>query len=293
MKWTGHFKAAEVWRRESSRTWPIAMFNEIDATELEKIRARYKAKNLKAPSYTALVIKAIAQAIAEHKDQHPVVNGYVRQFLFFRSIHIFPEISCGFSKSVEHEGQELVLPGFIPSPEKLSLEAISDYLQSMSDPTQHPLFEGIRTFYKLPFFLQQFLNWLGAFVPSMRFSSRGSFNLTSVGFLGLDYHALPQSGALQFGIGLVRDRVVAQAGVPVVAKTFILFGSFDRRLMSGKPAALVMARVREILESDELGRDLLNDDRTYHRSSIRDTADHSRHFIESSEAHSNETAPAF
>ena len=76
-----------------------------------------------------------------------------------------------------------------------------------------------------------------------------------MGKFGADFHlSLPQTSTLQFGMGAVKDRVVARAGLPVVVKTMNLTLSFDRILMNGRPAGILLetiARIMTQLELDE------------------------------------------
>lgn len=246
----GYHRAVELWRRETANSWGVMMVNEINASAMEEARARLRAAGRLAPSYTAFVIKATAQAIAEQKHTEPTLNAYLKNFLGFKKIHVFGEVSCGFSKAKVVNGQEIVWPGCIPSPQTKSLNAITAELKEQSSGNDQKRLKEVLMFYRLPGFLQKLLLWVGAYFPKLRADTRGSYSFTSVGHLGIDWHGLPQSSALQFGMGQVRDRVFAVNGQPKVAKGFDLMGSFDRRFMSGKPAAELLARVRNILEEE-------------------------------------------
>lgn len=248
----GYHRAVELWRRETAAAWGVFILNEINAQQMVRLRQLYKTAGLPVPSYTAIVIKAIASAIAEMKLEEPTLNAYLKNFLGFKRVHLFDEVSCGFSKAAVIDGQEIVVPGHIPSPQNKSLGEITRELKEKSSTADKARLKDVLTFYKLPGLLQRLALWIGAYFPKLRESTRGTFSFTSVGHLGVDWHGLPQSGALQFGMGVVRDRVFAVDGKPTVAKGFDIMCSFDRRFMSGKPPAMLMGRVREILESPRL-----------------------------------------
>lgn len=250
LAYDGYHRAVELWRRETASAWGVMMVNEINAGEIETARLRLRAAGRPAPSYTAFVIKATAQAIAEMKGAEPTLNGYLKNFLGFKKIHVFEEVSCGFSKAAVVEGQEIVLPGRITTPQTKSLNAITAELKEQSSGKDEKRLKEVLMFYRLPGVLQKLLLWVGAYFPKLRADTRGSYSFTSVGHLGVDWHGLPQSSALQFGMGQVRDRVFAVNGQPKVLKGFDLMCSFDRRFMSGKPAAELIARVRYILEKE-------------------------------------------
>jgi hypothetical protein len=184
------------------------------------------------------------------KTAEPTLNAYLKNFLGFKRIHCFAEVSCGFSKAAVVGGQEIVLPGRIVSPQGRSLASITQDLKEQSLGKDEKRLKEVLMFYRMPGVLQKLLLWVGAYFPKLRADTRGSYSFTSVGHLGVDWHGLPQSSAMQFGMGQVRDRVFAVKGQPKVEKGFELMCSFDRRFMSGKPAAELMARVRYILEKE-------------------------------------------
>lgn len=247
--YAGYHRAVELWRQETQAAWGVMLVNEINASHIVAIRERYRREGLPVPSYTAFVIRATAQAIAEMKGAEPTFNSYLKNFLGFKRIHCFESVSCGFSKAAIVDGQEIVIPGVITEPQNKSLNGITAELKTQSSAEAQRLKEVVM-FYRMPGLLQKLLLWVGAYFPKLRAGTRGSYSFTSVGHLGVDWHGLPQSSALQFGMGQVRDRVFAVNGQPVVAKGFELMCSFDRRFMSGKPAAELLGRVRTILETD-------------------------------------------
>ncbi|RZA09743.1 MAG: hypothetical protein EOP11_00785, partial [Proteobacteria bacterium] len=187
----GYHRAVELWRRETAAAWGVMILNEINGSQLEAVRAKYKAAGRLAPSYTAFVIKATAKAIAEMKTAEPTLNAYLKNFLGFKRIHCFAEVSCGFSKAAVVDGQEIVLPGRIVSPQLQSLTKITHDLKEQSLGKDEKRLKEVLLFYRLPGFLQKLLLWVGAYFPKLRADTRGSYSFTSVGHLGVDWHGLP------------------------------------------------------------------------------------------------------
>jgi pyruvate/2-oxoglutarate dehydrogenase complex dihydrolipoamide acyltransferase (E2) component len=253
-RFTGFHNAVEVWHREIKNVWQIQLVNEIESDRLEALRESYKKRGIKPPSYTALVIKAIAMAMDEERKLYPEINAFIRRFLWFRKIVVFDRISCGCVVSVEIDGQDRVGVVVVEDPEKKSFQEITTAIQSFSEPNSAGM-KNIKLFYGVPKLLQMFFNWIGALSTTIRFESRGTFSITTVGKFGVDVQGTPQSGSLQFGFGVIRDRVVARDGKPFVAPTFNLTCCFDRRIMNGKAAARVLDRIRKILNAADFPKD--------------------------------------
>lgn len=251
-KFNGFHRAVEVWHSEMKHVWPIYLINEIEADRLELLRKTYKDRGLKAPSYNALVIKAVAKAIDEQRKTFPEINAYFWRFLFWKKFVVYERISCGVVVAIDMEEQDRIAVGVVEDPEKKSLVEITESIQNYSKPASLAM-KNITLFYKVPKVLQMLFNWIGAHSTKIRFENRGTFNITSIGKFGVDIQTAPQSASLQFGFGVVRDRVVVREGKPFVTPTFYLTCSFDRRIMNGRSASIVLARAREILQAADFG----------------------------------------
>lgn len=251
MNYTGFHTALEIdHRAQKLDSWQIHLCNEIEASAIERLREDYRKKGLDLPSYTAILIQAIALGIEELSPRFPELNSFLRRSLFGKSIHSFGEISAGSSVALKDESAIIV--GVIAEPQKKTLTEITQALSGMANPA-YPVHAKALRYYGLPKFLQIPLFWMAKNSPRIRYETRGTFSITPVGKFGIDVHlTLPQTASLQFGMGAVRDRVIAKEGKPVVAKTFFLTVCFDRRLMNARPCALLMQRVRERLQSADL-----------------------------------------
>ena len=247
ISYTGFHRALEIDQRGHSDSWQIQMCTEIEVDAIDHIRKTSKEKNGRAPSYTALVIKAIALAMDETRVQYPQINSFLQNIFGWKRIIAFDKVSAGCSIALEDE--DAVLLGVIQEPQKMELLDLTNALAELSN-TEAPWAKNTLKFFQLPGFLQKPLYWLGKVSTRLRYTKRGTFCLNPIGKYGVDYHlSLPQTSSLQFGLGHIRPRVVAREGQPVVAKTFYLTLSFNRRLMNGRPPGILLTRIREILHS--------------------------------------------
>ncbi len=89
----------------------------------------------------------------------------------------------------------------------------------------------------------------------MREEEKGekSMIVTNLGMYDVDRFAaiIDPGDAMILATGAIRDRVIAQAGTPVVAPTMCATLSVDHRLMDGVPAAGYLAEFKRVLESAE------------------------------------------
>jgi len=251
MRYSGFYRAIGILHGEHRATWPIHFCNEIEIERLEEYRRRTGANK---PSYTALVVKAIAKAVREISAEYPQINSYLRNVLGWKTIHTFDRISAGVAVSRDDAGEDQTVVSIVLDPERTPLSAITEQLRDHATmPVRDiPYVRNCYYLFRLPSPLQRLMLWVGKTFPEKRRLYRGTFTLTSVGKFGVDFQlTLPQASSLQFGFGSIRQRPVARDGQVIAAKTFFLTLSFDRRLMNGKPCAKLMERIRTILESAE------------------------------------------
>ncbi len=143
--------------------------------------------------------------------------------------------------------------GFHPSLEidhrshQRSCLTIIEAIKKCSDPNSS-FVKDSKMFHALPRPIQRFAHGLSLKLRSVSYKNRGSFWLNLIGMFGVDLHlSLPQTSSLQFGLGEEREQVVARDGAPFVTNGFYLTLSFDRRLMTGRPASMLLDRISEIL----------------------------------------------
>ncbi len=245
LKYTGFHRALEIDHQSHRRSWQVHVCSLIEADQIDVLRETYQKKHGKTPSYNAIVIKAVALALKELEPRFPELNCYLQDWLGWKSIVSLGGISAGASTALDSE--EAVVVGVVLEPQTKDLLTITEEMRKFSDP--HSSFvKDSRMFHSLPKVIQRFAHGLSLNIRSIRYKNRGSFCLNPVGKFGVDLHlSLPQTSSLQFGLGEVRERVVARDGSPFVTNSFYLTLSFDRRLMNGRPACMLLDRISEIL----------------------------------------------
>lgn len=255
MGYCGFHRAIGILHDENRETWPICFGNEVRVDAIDALRRRIREERGEAPSYTALIVKAIAKAIDEVRREYPEVSSVMLGRLFWKRIHYFDRMSAGVAISREYKGMDVAMCGVVEDPERTGLLDMTRQLQSMATlPTQDvPIMRNCHYLFRLPWIAQKLMLWVGKNMPEMRRQYRGTFTLTSVGKFGVDYQlTLPQASCLQFGFGAIKERPVVEDGKVVPARTVFLTLSFDRRLMNGKPVSMVMQRTCEIIANAEL-----------------------------------------
>ena len=260
MRFTAVHRALRILHRQEKRTWSICFGNEVNAAAMDALRQRYREAGLAPPSYTAMVVKAIALGIDSLRGRFPELNSTFCGLPGFRWIHVFDDLSAGVAISRDGaEDQDLVYFSVYQSPQR---QRLSDMSRQLRDEATRPVQEvatlrEAERVLTLPPLVQNLILGLGAMIPRARQRFRGTFALTSVGKFGVDYQfTLPQTACLHFGFGSIRERPVVADGRVTVARTFCLTVSFDRRLMNGRPPAALMGRIREILETAAFEEDM-------------------------------------
>ncbi len=260
MKFSGFHSTMHILHREEQRLWSICLGQDVNAEAMAALRQRHKDAGINpAPSYTAMVVKAIGMAIAEVREQYPEISAMTRRFLWWRWIHEFKEPTAGVAISRTEGGQDQAMAGVVPAPHRTGLVDITEYLRDISVKPLHevPYMKNCYYLFRSPSVIQRILLWAGRSFPRNRELYRGTYTLTSVGKYGVDYQfSLPQASCLQFGFGSVKKRPVVQDDKVVPALTFTISASFDRKLMNGKPVSIVMEKVADTLENARFEQDL-------------------------------------
>lgn len=166
------------------------------------------------PTYTDLVIRAVAKAL----KKHPTMNSQLTD----AEIVLKGRVHVGMAVALE-EG--LVVP-VIRDADRLTLEQIARTSARLAGAAR----EGSLT----PDDLQG-----------------GTFTVTALGMFGVDSFTpiinLPQAGIL--GVNRIRDDVAWENDRPVRARRMRLSLTWDHRVLDGAPAAGFLAEVRALLEA--------------------------------------------
>lgn len=174
---------------------------------------QWEAEGLR-PTYSDLVIAAVARALREH----PLINSEFRETQIF----LHDEIHVGMAVALD-EG--LVVP-VIRDADALDLRALAQESSRLSTAAR----DGTLTLDDV---------------------SAGTFTVTALGMLGVDSFTpilnLPQAGIL--GVNRIYDGVGWEGDTPVRRKMMRLSLTWDHRVLDGAPAARFLQRVCELLES--------------------------------------------
>lgn len=179
----------------------------------EQLIAEWSEEGVK-PSYTDLVVRAVAKALA----QHPRMNSAMGE----TEIALLRDIHVGIAVALD-EG--LVVP-VIRNAAALDVKEIARESARLVRSAR----DG-----KL----------------SMDDYSGGTFSVSTLGMFGVDSFTPiinpPQSGIL--GVNRIRDEVGWEGERPVKRKAMNLSLTWDHRVLDGEPAARFLAGVRDLLEA--------------------------------------------
>ncbi len=219
------------------------------AAKLNVIRESYRSKNLPAPSYTALVMKAVAGVL----KKHPEANRAILGFPFFRRIIQFNnfDINVAVEKKLENIPGQAYAPT-IRDVNKKSLNQLTEelkfYAQSDEKSDKHlALFLRILKYIPWPF--ANIILSLPDKFPHLWERHRGCacwVNAPSKSGADLVFTYWPWPITFSFGVVkkrpmVIDDQVVAETSIPLLMV-------FDRRLMGGGPAGRIFAEFKRIIE---------------------------------------------
>jgi pyruvate dehydrogenase E2 component (dihydrolipoyllysine-residue acetyltransferase) len=208
-----------VWRIMAERmtqSWTTAphfyLVREVNASRLISWRERAK-KTIPAITYTDLLVKLVAAAIA----QHPRVNVSWKD----GTIVQHPDINVGLAVAIE---DGLVVP-VIHRANTLTLAEIAERRADLATRAQS-----------------------GKLRPADIQS--GTFTISNLGMYGVDaFNAIvnpPQAAIL--AVGRIADRVVPLNGQPAVQPMMVLTLSCDHRALDGARAAQFVSSLSELIE---------------------------------------------
>jgi len=195
----------------------LTMAMEVTMEEAVKLRsalvAEWAADGVK-PSYTDLVIKAVAKALV----RHPLLNATMRA----TEIELLPQIHVGMAVALD---DGLVVP-VIRDADAISLKDLAA--------TSTRLAEAART------------GTLG--LDEM---AGVTFSVTALGMAGVDFFTPvinPPNVAI-LGVGRIREGLAWNGDRPVKQHQMTLSLTIDHRAVDGAPGAAFLNTVRELLES--------------------------------------------
>ncbi|HHV66000.1 MAG TPA: hypothetical protein GXX46_13205, partial [Peptococcaceae bacterium] len=190
----------------------------VDVTNVKELREKIKelvmAKTGRKLSLNDIIVKAVAQALAEHEDVNASLDN--------DEIVHHGEVNVGIAVSVDNG---LVVP-VIRNADKLSLSQINMCAAELIDKARKGEL-------------------------SLDDMSGGSFTVSNLGMYGIDEFAAiinpPESGIL--AVGKATDTPCVKNGEITVRTLMKLVLSVDHRLIDGALAAQFLSRIKELLEN--------------------------------------------
>ena len=205
----GGFRKTSAERLSASfRTAPHStIFVEVPFSSAKTLREKLEV------SYTSILVKAVAKALAEH----PWINSTLQGDL----IKMFEDINVGVAVATENG---LVVP-VIHSADKKSLSEIEGTIREKTEKAR----QG-----KL----------------SKEEVSGGTFTVTNLGMYGVDFFAPiinPPEAAI-LGVGRIADKLTMVDGKVDAVPFVTLSLSYDHRIVDGAPAGTFLQSVKEKIE---------------------------------------------
>lgn len=230
----------------------VSFCSTIDLTAVEEIRAKAAALGGRKPSYTAFVVRAIAQALREF----PYANRRV-----FRSplglapsLHAFASIDVAVAAERAMPGYEFVaFMDVMRKAETKSIDEINEWLAALarSDEDNNRQWRDFSNLIRrVPWRLAAFILRLPVWIPSWWERYRGAAVLvSSPAKYGVGRVVATWAWPIGVSFGLVEPRAMVRDGAIVARPCFDLMLNFDRRVMAGAAAAKFFKRICELVES--------------------------------------------
>ena len=216
----------------------VAMLNEIDMTECERVRAEYAARGAAKPTYTALLARAIALAFADC----PHANRITIEWPFWKRVVQLNDVHITVAVERDEPGiEQAVFAGTLYHADRKNLAQLTTELQGLANATEetNPRWKLLKSIVeRLPTSLARWILSMPRLTPSLWIKHRGgSVMISSPAKYGVDIMVGTWPWPLGFSFGFVRPRPVAVGDAVEMRPTMMVTMSFDRRIMGGAPAA--------------------------------------------------------
>lgn len=224
----------------------------IDLTAVEAIRAKAAALGDRKPSYTAFVVRAVAQAIREHPyANRRVFRGPLR---LAPSLHAFASVDIAVAAEREMPGYEFVaFMDVIRAADAKSIDEVNDWLAALArsnEDNNQQWREFSSLIRRVPWWLAAFILRLPVWIPSWWERYRGAAVLvSSPAKYGVGSVVATWAWPIGVSFGIVEPRAMVRDGALVARPCFDLMLNFDRRVMAGAAAAKLFKRICELVES--------------------------------------------
>lgn len=239
--------------REIESNVSVSFGSTIDLTVIEAMRATAATLGLRKPSYTAFVIRAVAQALHEFPyANRRVFRGPLR--LAAPRLHAFQRADVAVAAERDMPGHEFVaFMDVIREADGKSVDEINHWLVALgsSDEESNQQWKEFSNLIRrFPWRIAAFILRLPVWLPSWWERYRGAAVLvSSPAKYGVGSVTATWAWPIGVSFGLVEPKPVVRDGEIVVRPCFEFMINFDRRVMAGAAAAKFFKRICELLES--------------------------------------------
>ena len=232
----------------------VSFFNEIDLTEIEKIRDNGRLD--KKPPYTSFVAKALAMSLQKFPFANRKIENRFLSFLLGKRFIKFNHADIGVAAEKDiGEDAPFAFVDIIRDADKESLTDITQFLYKLrdSDETNNLQWSRYLSFIRyVPRLLWRPILHIMKYSANIWTKDRGAAALiSSPAKYGVDVLATTWSWPIGVSYGLVKERPIVKNGEIKICKTTTLIMNFDRRVMSGAQAAQFFSFFSELLRNPE------------------------------------------
>lgn len=233
--------------REVRQYWNLPGYIDIDMEAVEAVRHEASARGQRL-TYTAFVVKAIAEAVVTCAKATPELNAALirtplQRIVYFRSVDV------GLAVEAEHEGKSLFFTPVLRSPDHRSLPEIASEIATAqrSDPADRTGLGKDLWVVRLPSVLRRIVLALGANRAKLLKQYRGTVFLSNVGHLGMGMYVTGNRN-LEFAMGPVELVPWVMDGEVKPRRRMRLTVVFDHRTLHAAPVARLLMEIRRLLE---------------------------------------------
>jgi pyruvate dehydrogenase E2 component (dihydrolipoamide acetyltransferase) len=209
---------AERMQLSTQQSAQVTLQTEVDATNLVNLRGGFQrmasSAEIEVPSYNALLISMVAQALSEYPRMNARQEG--------DAIQLLEEINVGLAVDTERG----LLVVVVRDADQKTAVAIESELTGLTQRAH----QGTSTLGEL---------------------TGGTFTITNLGAFGVDSFTPiinpPEIGIL--GVGRIIEKPVMVDGQVLGRQMMILSMTFDHRLIDGAPAAKFLQRITQLVET--------------------------------------------
>lgn len=238
--------------KENLSDHKVAFLKEVDMSSAMRVRQQAKALGNAAPTYTALLAKAISIAFVEQPHANRVWLGLP----FFKRLVQLKRVDITVAVERDSPGfEQAVFAGTIRDTDKKDLGDITAELRGLANATPEscPRWRQFKSIVeRLPAFLALPILRIPKLSAKLWIQHRGgAVMISSPAKYGADAVIGAWPWPLGFSFGFVKERPIVVDGEVVARPTMPVTFSFDRRLMAGAPSARFFERVCVLIATAE------------------------------------------